>query len=413
MGAARGGRQTLNEARESLETLIARFDAGAFDASKDRVRIRLLVRGVGDWDAQIEGPAAELLPELGRGAPDATLSADLSTWQEIAEDIRSGMDAFRRGRLSVRRNLNVGVGFLAATSGMIEPGRLVFRRLGTRVGDISALEAGQGEPVLMLHGLGATKASFLPSVAALADSHRVIAIDLPGFGDSHKPLAAPYDARFFADAVVAVLDTLEIERAALVGNSMGGRVALEVGLRSPERAGKLVMLCTALASVRSRRLAPIVRLMRPELGLLQITPRRAVESFIRRLIPGGHNGWAAAGVDEFMRIYMTPRGRAAFYAAARNIYLDGPGGENGFWPRLRSLSCDCLFVWGRFDSLVPIALARHVEAALPHAEHLELDCGHVPQFESSRETHAAIHAFLAHEPVRRRVQAAARRQRSS
>jgi pimeloyl-ACP methyl ester carboxylesterase len=401
MGAAQGGVQSLSGARGSLETLVSRFDASAFDAPRGRARIRLSVRGVGDWDVLIENRKARLADAGGRSQPEALLSADLESWQEIAEDIRSGMDAFRSRRLSVRRNLHLGVGFLAATTGAREPGRLVFRRLGTRVGDISSLEAGQGEPILMLHGLGATKASFLPSVAALAASHRVIAIDLPGFGDSDKPLAAPYDARFFADAVVAVLDVLELERTSLVGNSMGGRVALEVGLRTPERADKLVLLCTALAAIRPHRLSPIVRLLRPELGLLQITPRRPIERFVRSLIPGGHDGWAAAGVDEFLRAYTSPRGRAAFYAAGRHLLLESPQGENGFWPRLKGLSSECLFVWGRYDRLVPISFARHIEAALPHAEHLELACGHVPQFELPAETHGAISDFLADQPVKR------------
>ena len=58
---------------------------------------------------------------------------------------------------------------------------------------------------------------------------------------------------------------------------------------------------------------------------------------MRRLIPGAQEGWAAAGVDEFLRAYLTPRGRAAFYAAARHIYLEEPEGEDGFWTRLGAL----------------------------------------------------------------------------
>ena len=54
------------------------------------------------------------------------------------------------------------------------------------------------------------------------------------------------------------------------------------------------------------------------------------------MVPGGDDGWAAAGVDEFVRTYTTPRGRAAFYAAGRNIYLDEPHGDDGFWTRLPS-----------------------------------------------------------------------------
>jgi pimeloyl-ACP methyl ester carboxylesterase len=112
-------------------------------------------------------------------------------------------------------------------------------------------------------------------------------------------------------------------------------------------------------------------------------------------VPSGSDGWAAAGVDEFLRSYLTPRGRVAFYEAARNIYLDEPHGERGFWTRLRQLSAPTMFVWGRRDALVPIGFMKHVETTLPGARHLELDCGHVPQLERPRETHAAIREFLS------------------
>src|SRR5262249_19012729 len=156
----------------------------------------------------------------------------------------------------------------------------------------------------------------------------------------------------------------------------------------------LVMLCSALAWRRDRPLVPLLRLARPELGLVQIAPRVLVEGLVRRLIPGAEEGWTAAGVDEFLRAYLTPARRAAFYAAARHIYLDDPDGRDGFWPRLAEMQARCLFVWGRHDRLVPIAFARHVEQALPSAQHLELDCGHVPQIERPRRTHSAIREFL-------------------
>src|SRR5208282_3547049 len=99
---------------------------------------------------------------------------------------------------------------------------------------------------LALHGLGGTKGSFLPTVAALAPRFRVIALDLPGFGDSDKPIGAAYDARFFADAVIDLLDALTLERAHLIGNSLGGRVALEVALRYPSRVGRVALLAPSL-----------------------------------------------------------------------------------------------------------------------------------------------------------------------
>jgi pimeloyl-ACP methyl ester carboxylesterase len=261
---------------------------------------------------------------------------------------------------------------------------------------LSTIEAGTGEPTILLHGLGATKASMLPTLGALARAgRRAIAIDLPGFGDSTKPLLASYDASYFARAVVALLDALSLKRADLVGNSMGGRVAIEVGLRAPERTDRLVLLAPSLAWLRSRPWAPYLKLVPTQLGAIQPAPRRIVESIVRSVIPGSDNEWTAAGIDEFLRSYLTPRGRAAFYAAARNIYLEEPDGPDGFWTRLRELQAPSLFVWGRRDPVVPIGFARHVRRVLPHATHLELDCGHVPQLERPRETHETAVRFLS------------------
>lgn len=378
---------------QALRTLVDRYDPDVFPVEREGVRVRLAVVGDDAWDAVLGPDGARLEPANG-GRPDADLAADAATWKRIAADVRGGMDAFRARKLSVRRDLHLGVGFLAATSGMHEDGRLRFRTVPTRSHRISLLEAGTGTPAIAIHGLGASKASFLATVAALAPEFRVIAIDLPGFGDSDKPIAAPYDARFFGEAVVELLDALELDRAHLIGNSLGGRVALEVALRAPERVDRLALLAPSLAWRRQRPWAPALRLVRPELGLLPHAPRPVVERIIERAMPEATNGWAAAGIDEFLRSFTTSRGRAAFYAAARQIYLEEPEGDEGFWPRLKKLRTPALFVWGRRDGLVPIAFARHVTDAVPAAEHLELNCGHVPQMERPRETHAAIARFF-------------------
>ena len=373
--------------------LVDRYDREVFEPEGSGARVRLALVGGEAWDALLERGAARLVPA--DGDADATITADSQTWAAIADDVGDGMRAFRLGRLAVRRNIHVGVGFLAATSGVSEPGRLRFRTVVTRRARLSTLEAGIGPAVVAFHGLGGTKGSFLLTVAALAERFRVIAVDLPGFGDSDKPIGAAYDAPFFAAAMIDLLDALELERADLIGNSLGGRVALEVALLDPERVGRLVLLAPSLAWRRSRRWAPALRLVRPELGLVQLVPRAAVRTVVHRLIPGADAGWTAAGVDEFLRAYLTPAGRAAFYAAARQIYLEAPQGKDGFWPRLRELQPDALFIWGRRDTLVPIAFARHVAEALPEARHVELDCGHVPQMERPRQTHEAVAAFLA------------------
>jgi pimeloyl-ACP methyl ester carboxylesterase len=378
-----------------ITTLTERWDPEVIDLREGRALIRLRVPEGGSWDARVRDLRLELGPADERLAPDAVLSADADGWRRIAEDPRGAMGAFRQRRLRIRGSLHVAVGFLAATAGSRAPGRLAFSRLETRAGSLSIVSAGAGlETLVCLHGLGGTKASFLPTLAALATDYRVVAVDLPGFGDSDKPIGAPYDAPWFARAGFDALDALGLDSAHLVGNSMGARVAIEAGLIDRSRVRSLVLLCPALAWLRERPWTPLVRLLRPELGLVQIAPRPVVEQVMRRLVPVASDGWAAAGVDEFLRAYLTPRGRAAFYAAARNIYLDEPHGEQGFWTRLRELAPDALFVWGKRDTIVPIAFMRHVQRALPAARHIELDSGHVPQVERPRETHAAMLDFL-------------------
>ena len=369
---------------------------GRIDLRRGRARVRLEVTGARACDAVIAGRRVRLREADESSAPDAVLSADPATWARIAADLRGGMEAFRAGRLRIRGSLHVGVGFLAATSGSDDPGRLEFETLRTRdFGAISVLSAGTGpETIVCVHGLGGTKASFLPTVNALADDYRVVAIDLPGFGESDKPIGA------LRRALVRALGVRGDGRAGAGTRShrrqQHGRPGRHRGRpHGPRPHRRAVLLSPALAWLRPRPWAPLIRALRPELGLIQPAPRPIVEAMVRRLVPSNNGGWTAAGIDEFLRAYLTRSGRAAFYAAARNIYLDEPHGETASGPGSKSLETDSLFVWGRHDVLVPIGFMKHVEKALPRARHVELPCGHVPQVERPRETHAAIRKFLA------------------
>src|SRR6266487_2639845 len=112
---------------EHLGTLIERFDHEVMDVPTGKARIRLDVRGHSAHDVLIEGAKAKLKPATD-DRPDALLSADPATWQAISKDIRGGMQAWGQGRLTIRHNMHLGVGLLAATSGNTNPGRLEFKR---------------------------------------------------------------------------------------------------------------------------------------------------------------------------------------------------------------------------------------------------------------------------------------------
>src|SRR5919107_4258894 len=107
------------------------------DVPGGRARIRLESAGRGAWDATIDGRRLTVSAADSDSEPDALLRAEAGTWRAIASDIRAGMRAFATGRLHVRRSLHLGVGFLAATSGATEEGRLSFETLPTGVGRIS------------------------------------------------------------------------------------------------------------------------------------------------------------------------------------------------------------------------------------------------------------------------------------
>src|SRR3712207_2583430 len=97
---------------DSVQDLVARFDPGDIDVPGGRARIRIGAGAAGSVDALIEGGIARLVPAAGE--PDAELTAEPGVWEEISRDVRAGMAAYKAGRLTIRRNLHLGVGFLAA-----------------------------------------------------------------------------------------------------------------------------------------------------------------------------------------------------------------------------------------------------------------------------------------------------------
>lgn len=344
------------------------------------------------WEVRCTQHGARVRQGVSCLDPDVVIGTDAETWLALRAGDINGIEAFADRRLYARGSLDLAVGFEGLFQ--LPSGRPPQLRVhAVDLGDgpaISTLTMGEGTDVVLIHGLGATKASFLDTAAALArHGYRVHAIDLPGFGSSEKPLLAPYDAAWFSGHVVRLLNALGIERAHLVGNSMGGRIAIETGLRAPERVRSLTLLCPAVAFVR-RDFWPLVKVLRPELGLLPHGLRRSVvarqvwELFADEdaLDPAV----ADVVVDEFRRAYASPAARAAFLTSARNLYLDRPFGRGGFYPRLSTLQPPALFVWGTHDVLIPAGFKRHVEEWLPGAEQLVLEgCGHVPQVERAEQ----------------------------
>jgi pimeloyl-ACP methyl ester carboxylesterase len=351
------------------------------------------------WEVRCTRHAARVRKGGTRRRPDVTLATDADTWLRLREGEFSGIEAFERRLLGVRGNLDHAIAF----EGMfrLPNGRPPLLQIhDVRVGRhrISNLTMGHGPDVMLLHGLGGTRASLFQTASTLSQRYRVHVPDLPGFGSSSKPARGGYNARWFAETMFGLMDELGISRTHVVGNSMGGRIAIEMALQSPERIGGLGLLCPAVAWIR-RGFHPLVRLLRPEFGLLphgfsrsmvanqfwsMFADRDAVDPAVGELM-----------VDEFRRIYQSAGARFAFLSSARNIYLEAPFGRTGFYPRLSGLQRPALFVWGDQDCLIPAGFSRHVREWLPAAEQVTLEqCGHVPQVERPEETNERLLDFF-------------------
>ncbi|MFL5861665.1 MAG: alpha/beta fold hydrolase [Solirubrobacteraceae bacterium] len=392
----------LANVERAFRTLPERYlgaDRG-FDATYN---IRLCDLGQ-TWEVRCTADGARVRKGATRRHPDVTISTDAETWLALRRGEMSGIDAFERRRLTVSGNLDFAVGF----EGMFRlpggrPPLLQIHDVPVGRHHISSLTMGHGPDVLLLHGLGGTRASLFSTAAALGQRYRVHAPDLLGFGSSSKPARAPYNARWYAETMLAYMNAQDIAHAHVVGNSMGGRIAVEMGLTEPARIRSLGLLCPAVAWVK-RGFHPLVRLLRPEFGLLPHGfTRNTVASqfwslFCDRDLIDPEVGELM--VDEFRRIYQSAGARLAFLASARNIYLEAPYGRNGFYWRLAELEPPALFIWGTHDGLVPPAFGRHVRKWLPSAEQVTIQsCGHVPQVERPEETNDLLTAFIARSEI--------------
>src|SRR5918999_1390036 len=334
-----------NPSAIAIERLPERFRGGDPRLAETRFRPNLApIRR----DAFIAGDPAEPVPSNAH-EPDVEIRTDPETWLAMDAGTLSGIEAFGQRRLTMRGSIEKSLRFETLFERPDEGGlRYSIETIHTGKVEVSALTAGPGDapPLLLLHGLAATKASWLTVVPQLAKRHRVVALDLPGFGRSSKPRGT-YDAPWFADQVRGVMDEMSIDRAFVAGNSMGGRVAMETAMRYPERVEAIACLCPA-ATFNRRPALWLVKLLRPELGMMASRlPRGRIRDGLQRLFADPsciHESWYDAAIDDFLDTWRSPRSRRAFFTALRNIYLNEPEGKNGFWTRLGKMEAPALFI---------------------------------------------------------------------
>jgi pimeloyl-ACP methyl ester carboxylesterase len=248
--------------------------------------------------------------------------------------------------------------------------------------------------LVLLHGFMLSHHSFFPVLPRLAAAGEVIAIDLPGHGESDRPPPAHfgYDAPAFAAVVGEVLDALELPSVLLLGHSMGGGVALALAAREPARVARLVLIAP-----------PVYPLPIPFEGKLLLAPRVGAflwknvlsKADIRRVMRRDDVRDPALITEEYLDYYWARFNRAgareASYASLTALArLTNNNADPG---RVRAPT---LIVWGEEDRKVPLAQGKRLQRAIAGAR---LDvvpvCGHIPQLERPDELLRVIEPFLA------------------
>lgn len=243
------------------------------------------------------------------------------------------------------------------------------------------LTAGQGPAIIFLHGTGGSGKVWFNQLRRFEPAYHVIAPDLPGYGQT--PL---FDAirsiDDYPDFVRALMDAAGLARAVLVGNSMGGRVALQLALDHPERVAGLV-----LVNASGLRLPDL-----PTVNVRETDPRDFAAKLFYKASPRSASAGALAE-----RLAETPEQRRAHETMRR--LTAGPL-RRDMQERLGAIQAPTLVVWGEGDQIIPLAYGEAFAAGIPDARLAVIPrAGHVPMIERPGAVNEAIAAFLEGLPL--------------
>ncbi|HEX9704128.1 MAG TPA: alpha/beta fold hydrolase [Gemmatimonadales bacterium] len=257
---------------------------------------------------------------------------------------------------------------------------------GTRLRYIAT---GRGPAVVLLHGLGASMYSWRHTIPPLAVAgFRVIAVDLKGFGFSDRP-ARGYANADYVRLTLALLDSLGIHDAVLVGNSMGGQIAIEVALARPERVRGLVLLASAGFGVRYPLLLRAARW--PLVGPVATGLRnRSFTAAILRSLYADPTRVTEADVDQYFAPVAEPDYGRALRGVLREYRFDA------LEDRVVAVHAPTLVLWGDRDLVISPAVGRALAARFERVAFFMIaGAGHMPQEEAPDSTNPLLMAFLA------------------
>ncbi|MBN1882022.1 MAG: alpha/beta fold hydrolase [Deltaproteobacteria bacterium] len=255
----------------------------------------------------------------------------------------------------------------------------------------SGVGCGERIPVVFIHGFAASFYCWRFNVEPLAVDGPVYAMDLPGFGLSDKPKGHDYSLDGYADFIAAYMDAMGIERAVLVGNSMGGGIAVKTQIRHPDRVAGLVLI-DALGYFnnefylyRALGTYPLGEI------LLSCNNRLIMKTILKTKVYRDNAYVTKDVVDSFMAVNKTENGRRSpvWVLRAMGTYPVIPTEE------IKSVSAPTLIIWGEKDRVLPVSHAELFSRDIEHTETVIFpDVGHMPMEERSGEVNDLIGAFI-------------------
>lgn len=256
---------------------------------------------------------------------------------------------------------------------------------------------GEGPAVVLVHGLANSVEFWQYNIAALAAHHRVYALDLLGFGRSDKEIGE-FSLPYAADTMVDFLNALEIGRATLLGNSMGGAICAQTAVQHPERVERLILVDSAGFG---RELSPFLRVWSiPGVGNGVFRTYQRLFPRLKRWVfynSGSIGDRWLAGAAEVLR---SPGVRENAIKVVRTGVSLRKGQREELFRDLHRLlaetSVRTLIIWGSHDFVVPLAHAYAAQKLIPDSEVRIIEhCGHVPQVERPEEFNRLVLDFLS------------------
>ncbi len=257
---------------------------------------------------------------------------------------------------------------------------------------VEGLEKGNKTPIILIHGFTASLYTWRFNIEELGKEFPVYALDLPGFGYSDKPEDFQYDLDGYADFIVKFMDAMKIRRAILVGNSMGGGIAMKTALNHPERVAKLVLIDSIGYAEVKRRFLVFALMQYPVVGeiLMSLNHRSVVE---RSLKGGPYYDTSFVTddvVDSYYNVYKTEYARKVPLIVMKNLTKNYPFKEGD----LKDIKAPTLVIWGSNDNLISVDVVENFTRDIKGSSAVVFpETGHMPQEEKSDLVNGLIKNF--------------------